>query len=318
MCGGLAPPSCQTCSAHDHPALAGEIYRIASYEYWGEKRYEDARRLYKYIVDNLAESEYVILSRGGVIMSDLALGNDGKAQAAIDNLIADSSDNPLIARVVWDTAQVYRELKKYEKAKELYQHVIDNWPEAEHAISSRMSMAEINILSLIESGKDTAAQAALDRLIDDFKGHPDLPEALFEIGELYYSKSFRHKNEGLEAEARENFRKAIALWERIITELPESTTTAQAYNFIGNGYRQLGEYEMAIEYYTTVIENWPYYMYSSLAQFRIGRCYKHLRNAGVIPEDKANTLIKDAYIRVLENYPDSLSAKDVRIWLKNH
>ena len=180
-----------------------------------------------------------------------------------------------------------------------------------------MSMAEINVQSLIESGTDTAAQAALDRLIDDFKGHPALPEAVFEIGELYYNEAFRRENKGLDAEARENFRKAIALWERIITELPESTTTAQAYNFIGNGYRQLGEYEMAIEYYTKVFENWPYYMYSSLAQFRIGRCYEHLRNAGVIPEDKANTLIKDAYMRVLENYPDSLSAKDVRIWLKN-
>ena len=68
---------------NDHPALPGEIYRIASYEYWDVKRYEDARRLYKYIVDNLPESEYVILSRGSVIMADIGLGNDANAQAAI-------------------------------------------------------------------------------------------------------------------------------------------------------------------------------------------------------------------------------------------
>jgi len=289
-----------------HQALPGEIYRIASYQYWGEKRYEDARRLYKYIVDKLPESEYVILSRGGVIMADISLGNDANAQAAIDNLIADFSDNPLIARVLWDTAQAYRDLKKYEKANELYQYVIGNWPKAEHAISSQMSVAEINVRSLIESGKDTAAQAALDRLIDDFKGHPVLPEALFAIGELYYYKAFDDPNKCIKVKSEEYLKKAKDIWERIIAQCPQSQSIGlkHAQYFSAVCYRRLGEYEKAISRYQKVVDNWPEYQYAWSAQFLIGQCYARLKESGVLSESEANPKIEEAYSAVIEKYPD--------------
>ena len=226
-----------------------------------------------------------------------------KVRTAVDNLLM----LPEYCRSEWITGPLlditwqYRRANKPEECERIYNYIVANWPEPGYTGCTQKAAVVIANIGL---GRDAQADALLERLIVDSNALTGLSRAVFQVGEQYY-------NEG-------DLVKAIAVWERIITELPESTTTAQAYDFIGDGYRRLGEYEMAIEYYTIVVEDWPDYTYASLAQFRIGRCYKHLRNAGVIPEDKANTLIKDAYMRVLENYPDSLSAKGVRIWLKNH
>jgi len=298
---------------NDQQGLPEALYQVAD-QYHDRRRYEKARQLYQYIADNLPE-EYVILSRGSLIMLDIGLGNEANAQAALDSLIADFSDNPLIARVIWDTAQVYRELKKYEKANELYQHVIDNWPKAEHAILSRggVVMADIGL------GNDPNAQAAIDSLIADFNDHPVLPEAVFIIGEQYYNEAFRCENEGLDTESEDCFQKAVAIWERIIEELPvKLPQTAHAWCFSAICYGRLGQHTKAIECYQRVVDYWPDYKYAWSAQFQIGSSYKKLRDAGAVPRSEANAAIKAAYQRVLEKYPDCPAANAARDWLDHH
>ena len=62
---------------------------------------------------------------------------------------------------------------------------------------------------------------AIDNLIADFNDHAGLPTAVFVIGEEYYYKAvFLRQNEGLYEEAKEYYRKTLAVWERIIMELP--------------------------------------------------------------------------------------------------
>jgi len=66
-------------------------------------------------------------------VAEIALGDDTAAKTAVDRLLANFNDNPLIARAVWDTGQYYRDLKKYEMANKLYQHVVKTSPDADHA-----------------------------------------------------------------------------------------------------------------------------------------------------------------------------------------
>jgi len=293
-----------------HPGLPEALNEVAS-QYEERRRYEKARQLYQYIADNLPE-EYVILSRGSLIMLDIGLGNEANAQAALDSLIADFSDNPLIARVIWDTAQVYRKLKKYEKANELYQHVINNWPESEHAILSRGGMIMVDI----GLGNDANAQAAIDNLIADFNDHLGLPEVVFVIGEQYYNKAFIYKKEGLDTEARGCFEKALAIWESITELPPNAVYPAQAYLFSGECYCRLGQHQTAIGYYQKVVDDWPDYENRWYALFLIGCGYEQLRDSGDVEKSLAKARIQAAYEWVLLEYPDCPAAKAADNWLK--
>jgi len=135
------------------------------------------------------------------------------------------------------------------------------------------------------------------------------------IGEQYYNEAFRHKKEGLDTEAKENFRKAIEVWERIITDLPPSPITPKAYNFMAVCYVRLGKYEAAIKYYQQVLDIWPDYQHACYTQFQIGRCYERLKNAGALTKSEADLLIRTAYEAVVKNHPDCSLVKIAQNWL---
>jgi tetratricopeptide (TPR) repeat protein len=105
--------------------------------------------------------------------------------------------------------------------------------------------------------------------------------------------------------AKECYAKALAVWQKIITELPvEPTYTAHAYYFSAACYRRLGEYAEAIEYFQTVVNEWPGYQYAWSAQCLIGECYEKLRDSGGLSESEANPKIERTYQAVIENYGD--------------
>jgi len=247
-------------------------------------------------------------SQADLIKSNLALGDDTAAQAAVDKLLTEFSGNKYKPRAIHDTAYEYRKLGRYDKADQLDQYVIDTWPEDEQVMWAKMDMAKSNIVL----GNDAAAQAALDSLIADFNDHPDLPQAIFRIGESYYNKAFRREKEGLDAEAKDNFKKAIAVWGKIMTELPPSATTPEAYYFSAVCYSRLRQHTKAIEQYQNVVANWPDCENASRAQFMVARIYEHLKRTSVLPEAEAVAMIKAAYERILQEYPDSRAANPAR------
>jgi len=113
--------------------IARAVHDVAQ-QYRGTQKYEKANELYQYVVDNWPKAEHALWAQADLIKSYLALADDPNAEAAVEKLLANFNDNPLIARAVWDTGQYYRDLKKYEMANKLYQHVVQTWPKAEHAV----------------------------------------------------------------------------------------------------------------------------------------------------------------------------------------
>jgi len=294
-----------------HPDLPDVLYHLAN-EYQGRQRHEQARQLYQYIADNRPKSDMAVQAQMDVVISNIALGDDPNAQAALDSLIADFNDRPGLPEALNEVASQYEERRRYEKAIELYQYIADNLPE-EYVILSRGRLIMLDI----GLGNDANAQAALDSLIADFNDHPALPQAVFIIGEQYYNKAFRDVKQGLDTEAKENFRKAIAVWERIITKLPPSAPyTARAYYFSGYCYTRSGEYGKAIQYYQKVADDWPKYEYAWHAQLRVARCYEVSARSGRISKADAAPHIRQACEKLLANYPGSKGVKEARDILK--
>jgi len=160
----------------------------------------------------------------------------------------------------------------------------------------------------IALGNDAAVEKTIDILIADFNDHPELPTAIFILGEEYYNKAFNTKGDPNSPDARpeEYYRKALAIWERIIKELPPSAAyTPLAYYSVAVCHCDLGEYEKAINYCRKVVGNWPDCTRASHAQFLIAHCYEKLEKSGRIPTSEAAAQIRQACEKLLANYPDS-------------
>jgi len=193
---------------------------------------------------------------------------------------------------------------------------VETYPDSNDVIVMKSRVEKIR--ADIKLGDDPNVLADVNELIADFNDNPALPELVFVIGEEYYNDGFRRENEGLDAEAKDNFTKAISVWGKIMTKLPQSVITPQACYFSAVCYGRLRQHTKAIEYYQKVVDNWPDYKNASKGQFMVARIYEYLKRLGAIPESEANRIIKAAYERILQEYPDSRAANTARRKLKYH
>lgn len=68
-----------------------------------------------------------------------------------------------------------RSRKKDNEAKSIYQRILQQYPNNPIAAGARLHNSRYNVLSLIESGNDTAIQLEIDKIKTDLPNHPELP-----------------------------------------------------------------------------------------------------------------------------------------------
>jgi len=287
----------------DNNDLAIAVERVGE-EYFESGKYEKAKELYKYVVDTWSEAEHTIDSQTSLAKLYIGLGDDPNAEAAIDKLLADFSADSDLPDALDDIEELCEETGRYERAKEICRQIIKIDANSPRGIKAALDISKLDIMSLIEAGDDASAAVGIDKLIVDFDGHPDLPEAVVRAGSGYYRRA-RLNEKGEEAK-KEDYRKAIAVWERVIGELPGNAThTGRAWFAVAVCYSQeLREYQKGIEYYEGMVANWPDHDYACYAQYNIGKYYMLLRDAGELTEEQANPKIEAAWQAVIDNYPD--------------
>jgi len=163
-----------------HKDIAEAVHDIA-YQYRNINRHEKANEVDQYVVGAWPETDFAVLAQMDIAKYYVEKGNDPNAQAATDKLLRDFSDNPLIARAVHDIAQHYRWSGKYEKANGLYQCVVANWPDSEHALWSQADL----IKSYLALEDDANAEAAVEGLLTGFSDNPLIARAVHDTGQHY-------------------------------------------------------------------------------------------------------------------------------------
>jgi TolA-binding protein len=165
----------------ENPELTGVIYQLAD-EYWYAGRYEDAKRLYQYVLDREPNGELAIWARAWITGLELMLGNSVSAQEVIDTLIADCNGHPALAQMIYGIANGCWYVEKYEQAQELYKYIADNMPNSNRGMRARAWVAGCDIML----GNYTEAQEGIDALITDFPEHPELPLTVYKLAGVYY------------------------------------------------------------------------------------------------------------------------------------
>ncbi len=170
------------------------------------EKYDKARELHRYILDNHPDSEEAILSQRGVILASIGLGDDANTEAGIGKLLVQFSSNKLIAKMVYhvarklnNKAETYRELGKYEKARELHQYILDNHPDFEDAIWSQRGV----ILSSIGLGDDADTEAGIEKLLAQFSSNKNIAKAAYQVARKLNNKAETYRDLGKYEKARE-------------------------------------------------------------------------------------------------------------------
>jgi TolA-binding protein len=248
---------------------------------------------------------------------------DSEAQAATDRFIADFKDYDFRDRqefpeVLYDIAGIYERSKKYDKATGLYQQIMQQHSDSKYAVKAQMDIVGMNIFSLVRTGNDAAVQAEINKLKADFPGHRHLPEVIYMVAKEYYLQANRLENEGLAEQSRSHLQKAISIYEALINEFPNCDEVPDAYCWIGQFYRQLGDYQKSIESCQKVVDDYPDFRFVWDALRTVGLNYIKLKEAGVISESEADAKTKAAFEKLLEEYPTCPAAKYAADWLNEH
>jgi len=120
-------------------------------------------------------------------------GNDTAADAAIEQLIRDYSADSRAAEGVGQTAWAYRKLQRHDRARVLYQYVVDNWPDNERAIFSQRGV----VLTSIALDDQQKADSATEKLLTNFSHDKRLPKAIFDIVGAYRGRGNHEKRRRL-------------------------------------------------------------------------------------------------------------------------
>lgn len=108
-------------------------------------------------------------------------GDYAKAEEAINRLVADNQGRSDLPETLYWLGVRYEWSGRPEETKRIYQQVINTYPGNIWAQRAKLGIARTNAISLVLLQNYDGAKQAVDRMITDFSGHPDLPEALYWI-----------------------------------------------------------------------------------------------------------------------------------------
>jgi len=293
--------------------LSFELKETGDY-YYEAGQYDSALLLYEYVLSAWPDSENAIFAKFGVVRCNIRKGNTQEAGTALNQLLDNLPSEMDLSVDVTDVARAYLETGEYESAQQLYQYVIDTWPESEDVIMAYSSVGWCQAAK----GEDSQAMATLSFVLDGYAGHPNLGNAVLDISEPYYEEGFRLKAEGEVEKARIFLLAALEIADIVKARDPEGVETFDTYCWMGASYSGLEENQKALECYKDAVEKFPENPLAWHALFKIGQIYERLKQKESINASECDLNIRQAYLKLLEMYPDCKAAKAAQNWLNRH
>ena len=170
-------------------ATAKAIDNIAD-GYRKAKKLGRATELYRWVVENQAQTEHAIESQVSAVKAFIAMGDDPNTETEIDRLLSLFGEREGIASAVQGVGDEYFKQERYLKSLELYSKVVDMWPADEDAIEAQIGVVK----SHIAVGDDNEAEAGIDRLLVDFANDAKLGEAAERIAAYYSDEGWPNKS----------------------------------------------------------------------------------------------------------------------------
>jgi len=250
-------------------------------------------------------------------------GDYPTAEAAISRLSTDYADRKDTREALSFLADYCLQLKKDSQAETVYQHLVTQYPSHEVILLAEVGLGVIQI----HQGNDAGAEAIFQKVLTNYASHPKLPEAINLMAEGYYNHAFDHEKDRrsltvtgtppmsreVPSAVRECFEKAIGKWSIILQQFPDVPSVGPAaLYFSAISYSRQGDPAKAVEYYQAFLQKWPNDERAKHALLVLPNLYKTMVFKGLLTEQQANPLTKEAYGQFIRKYPGSPAAEMAR------
>ncbi|MFA5240523.1 MAG: tetratricopeptide repeat protein [Phycisphaerae bacterium] len=218
------------------------------------------------------------------ILSLIQGNNFAEAEAEIQQFIVDFPKDESAAKTLDNIAQQYQMAEQYDKAIELSQYVLGNYPWTDWSVWLQMRLVVCNILL----GKDSLAQENIKKLTSEYSNDPNLPKTLYILAEQYrlswryeeakelYQLIIEQHPDSLYADKAEfgllttktaqaglsliesgNGEKAQDSVEDLAVDFEDKSELAMVFNNFALRYEELDKYAEAKKLYQEIIWRWP-------------------------------------------------------------
>ncbi|MEA2087226.1 MAG: tetratricopeptide repeat protein [Candidatus Caldatribacteriota bacterium] len=272
-----------------------ETYRLK-----GENR--ESAATYKQIIENFPQSLIISEANYRIAQNYHELNDTASAVVYYKNILEDSKDNQLKAKVLLELSEIYWQEKKYVDSLNCLYEILDEGcrlkrnsePEellVRYLYKIQEDLKEIEVPYhimvkcadiLFKYRQYNIAEDLYEKVTKTFPEAPDIAEVYYKRARaLYYKKEYKE---------------AINQCEEIITKFPSAEITIKANYLGGNSLRALGERYLAIDKYEKIIEQYPESYYARQSYLRLAESYFQLKET-----EKGISLWRE----LISRYPNS-------------
>lgn len=297
------------------------LHGLAAEAYFKLNDYDLAAALAQTVVDgsqpvddHVAVWSYVYLAR-----EEIEAGNDQGVVTLCDRLLLDYKDYWHMPYPVYFIAEIYAERGETAKMAPLMQRIADYAPvnlqnQLAREIITLLQEVRQHDFSGVQTRRDGllasyTAQSGLDNAV----GH-----SLLLMAEAFYKEGFRLENAGQGALSGEAFMMVVETVNQLVQRYPTQENIPTALYIAAESHRRQGAWQEAIAVYQKIVNDWPESEKVLSSHYLIGDSYEQLKKSGQIEEAVANDQTRLAYEQLVSNYPESKAAKAAQNWLKNH
>ncbi len=299
-----------------HPRLAQAIDSIGCV-YLKNKQYKQASEIYRYFLEVPSLGMNADLHKG-LAIATIYTGDPNEVSNQLDSLIAALDGQAMAVGVVNECAQHCKQAGRYSQAAQWYQWVLDRHPDSDDRIRALSGMAALSDLACdFNAGQmiDLAVDP-VEEIFTEYRKHPDLELAALRVGEDYYERG--SLGEPRQRTGRKPYLlKAIGVFNRILNELPPSRRSAEILLYLGDSYRLLNNYTLAVYYYQRLLNDWPADEHCGSVCYTLAMCYQQLSNQKRLNQVEVQLRIRALYEQIVRDYPDTQIAHTASQWLNS-
>ncbi len=238
------------------------------------EKFDEAEGIYKAVI--AGKGPDALLAQEKLIYLYIQQNKQDDAETAYGQLLADFSDNPGLLKAIDHVADDWREFEDFAKAREVYQYIVNTWPDAEDTVDSQRGV----VLTSLLLGDYDYANESLDKLIKDYGDHRDIGKNIdFLAGEFRsigkYAKArelylYVVENHPQSEEAVSSLGGAIrtsfllgddpnaeALTQQLLSQYADNEDLPGVYDEVADEYRLARQFAKARDLYRYAVAAWP-------------------------------------------------------------
>lgn len=283
----------------DDPQIVPVLEQLVK-EFIGHEQFAKANELQQYLHTLVPNATQKVSLQGDTAVALILNNQKTEAAAIVEKIKQEQYQDISFFIALNKVAEAYKQAGDYGESIQLFSFLCNSGADTRIETDARVSKAIVHQIV----NDDESVSAEVEALIAKASELPAVDWAVYIIGEEYFIRGELLRTQGNRAESQEYYRKAMAVWKRILESLRGTAHEPEAYLFSGICYKRLEQYQLAVNYFEKVISEWPDYMYVDSAYNFIGLCLEKMKSLNLISSAQADARIEEVYRTVVEKYPD--------------